>query len=134
MAGSNKNSPSYKDVVSFKWSDEILDEGFVPFPKRLLRCAGQVFVGDLRLSELRVVLAIVDYARPQVSRPPSLLHLAQLAGLTEIKFKKCLKTLRARKLIDWTGTEDRMTFDYDGLRDAIVSITGKIDGGETMQD
>ena len=121
---------AYKDAVAHKWGEKLLSEGFVPFPKRLLRCAPQVFKGELRMSELCAVLAIVDYQRPQVTRKPSLDHLASVAGLTETKFRSCLRSLKKRKLLDWSGTEAAMDFNYEGLKKLAIEKTSKLEDEE----
>jgi len=128
MSDVDKNPFGYSAAVSFKWqSKKILDSGFVPFPKRLMRCASRVFRGPLRLSELVAVLAIVDFRRPQLARKPSLDHLARLAGLTDGRFRSCLRSLKERKLVEWSGTEEAMDFDLSGLIVAVNKLTDRID-------
>jgi hypothetical protein len=137
MSGSGKNPFSYKDTVAYKWGEALLDEGFVPFPKRLLKCATQVFKGDLRMSELAALLAIVDYQRPQVTRKPSLNHLASAAGLSDSRFRRCLQTLESRGLLEWSGTENGMEFNYEGLRRRVMKLTAKMEDSprnETKDD
>jgi hypothetical protein len=124
MAKRENNPISYSDIVSFKWGKPLLDVGFVPLPKRLMRCLTEVFKGKLRMSELSAVLAIVDFQRPQVSRLPSLLHLANMAGLSESRFRRCLHSLASRGLVTWSGTEEAMEFDYTGLTKKIMKLTG----------
>lgn len=122
---SERGSSGYKEVVIHKWGERLLDQGFVPFPKRLVRCAPRVFKGDLRLSELCALLAIVDYQRPQLVRKPSLSHLASVAGISEERFRACLKNLKRRKLLEWSGTEEEMEFDYGGLKRLVLGLTDK---------
>jgi hypothetical protein len=126
MSG-GKGPFSYKETVSFKWSEPLLSDGFVPFPKRLMRCAPKVFTGKLRMSELSVMLAIVDYQRPLVSRKPSLPYLARAAGVTERRFRRCLRALNSRGLLDWSGSENAMDFNYDGLKRRIMRLTAKME-------
>jgi len=124
----DKSPFGYTAAVSFKWqSEKILDNGFVPFPKRLMRCASRIFKGPLRMSELVAVLAIVDFRRPQLNRKPSLDHLARLAGLTDDRFRACLRSLKDRKLVVWSGTEEAMDFDLSGLILSVNKLTDRID-------
>jgi hypothetical protein len=127
MAARESNSFSYSEIVSFKWGKSLLDQGFVPLPKRLMRCLPQIFTGNTRMSDLSAVLAIVDYQRPQVTRLPSLLHLANMAGLSESRFRRCLHSLAKRDLVTWSGTEEAMAFDYSGLTKKITKLTGKLE-------
>jgi hypothetical protein len=69
-----------------KRSYSVLDEGFVPFPKKRVRCLNRIFTGVNCAKELTVVLAIADVKRTNLSRPPSSAHLAFLAGLEEADF------------------------------------------------
>lgn len=86
-------------LLKHKWSEKLLNEGYVPFPKRLLRCAGKIFAGSSRLGELRVVLALADYARPDFKRSPTLAYLAYATGMTKKRVERCLASLRKRKLL-----------------------------------
>lgn len=115
------------EIVAFKWGSELLDQGYVPLPKRLVQCLPLVFKGSLRMSELSAVLAIVDYQRPQVSRLPSLPHLANMAGLSEPKFRKCLRSLADRDLVSWSGSEEAMEFDYSHLQRRVLKLTAKME-------
>ena len=126
MADRDKKSFSYSDAVSSKWGRALLDEGFVPFPKRLLRCAPRLFRGELRMSELCCVLAIADFQRPQLLRKPSLSHLANVAGLTERRFRRCIQSLASRGLLEWRGTEEAIDFDYTPLLKRVMKLTRQI--------
>jgi len=75
------------------------------------------------MSELCAMLAIVDYARPQVSRLPSLTHLARIAGLSENKFRSCIQSLGKKNLLKWKGSENAMDFDYTGLKRCIIDLS-----------
>jgi hypothetical protein len=107
-------------VVEHKWSRPVLDEGYIPFPKRLLRCLSAV-VPDIR--DLEVVLAIVDYSRPNLTRPPSYAYLAFNAGITAEEFKDRVRLLEERGLVSASGQDEAVTIRIDGLLDQILRRT-----------
>lgn len=110
-------------AVVAKWSETTLKEGFVPFPKRLLRCLPTVFTGPKVAEDLAVILAIVDYKRPNLSRLPSLEYLAFIAGMQPKNFQERLVDLEKRKLITVAGDEDEMRIDLMGVLSAIEKNT-----------
>ncbi len=112
-------------TVLEKWSEPVLAEGFVPFPKRLLRTMSQFFAGSQAIEELAVVLAIVDFKRPNVTRLPSLSYLAFLAGLDESEFKQALTRLNEKGLIRVQGTQEGLDVGLGGLLDEILSRSAK---------
>lgn len=59
---------SLTPVLIEKWSEPVLREGFVPFPKRMLRCLGSLFGHTPEIERLAVVMAVVDYRRPSPTR------------------------------------------------------------------
>ncbi len=83
-----------------KWSNPILREGFVPFPKRLLRCIHKIFNYAEGMIDLAIVLALVDFKRPNASRRPSLEYLAFLAGLPIEEFERGLVRLQERGYVN----------------------------------
>ena len=107
-------------VVAYKWCDGVLDEGYIPFPKRLLRCLTPL-MSDMR--DLQVVLAVVDYARPNLSRPPSYDYLAFNAGMTAQDFKDRVAQMQAKGWVSATGTDDAVSIRIDGLLKAIEMAT-----------
>ncbi len=115
--------------VLYKWSELVLDEGFVPFPKRLVRCLGEIFRGDEGIQDLQVVLAIVDYRRPNLTRQPSLDYLAFLADMTPAAFRQRLDSLRARGLLTVDGEEDELNIEISGLLGEIEKLTAQKRGG-----
>jgi len=119
--------PEIPGNLKAKWPGQTLDEGFTPFPKRLIRCLGQLFVGESAVNELRIILAIVDYARPNVSRPPSLEYLAFTAGLSPEEFKAGLKVMQERQWIKVTGTEEAVSVQIDGLTKEIEKLTAEVE-------
>jgi hypothetical protein len=110
-------------VVVFKWSEEVLNEGFIPFPKRLLRCLPRLFAQQGSVGDLQVILAIVDYARPNLSRPPSYDYLAFNAGMTVPIFKDHVREMERRGWLETSGPDDAVTITIDGLLDTIVRLT-----------
>jgi len=93
------NTRRLPTAVVAKWSEPVLEEGFIPFPKKLLRCLPAVFTGPNVAEDLAVVLAVVDYKRPNLSRLPSLGYLAFLAGMEPEEFQTRLVDLEKRELI-----------------------------------
>jgi len=110
-------------VVAAKWSEGVLDEGFVPFPKRLLRCLGKVFDGPRAVDDIRVVMAIVDYRRPNLSRPPSYEFLAFTAGMTIESFKERVKAMENRGLLHAMGPDEVVNIEINGLIGRVLDLT-----------
>ena len=106
-----------------KWDSQVLAEGFVPFPKRLLRCLSRTFNGQRALDELAVVLAIVDYKRPDVSRPPSPEFLAFLLDIPVDRFRNILASLRDKGLISFREDETGLEIETSGLTKKILELT-----------
>lgn len=125
---------SLPPVVKAKWSPEILQEGFIPFPKRLLRCLPDVFKGEDPLAQLAVLLSVIDYRRPNLIREhPSLSYLLFVSGLPEARFRAALKQLRRRKLVDVDGDDDAVEVGTDGLEKAILRAAPHDDDEEGPQ-
>jgi hypothetical protein len=114
---------SISPILAAKWGEDVLDEGYVAFPKRLLRCLTSVFDGKTRLSELQVALAIADYLRPDVTRGPSVEYLAHLAGVQPLKVKRVLRVLKKKGLVDYDGPDDRLQISNEGLQRQILKLT-----------
>lgn len=111
-------------LVQYKWSSKVTEEGFVPFPKRLLRCLSQIFGAGATIEHLQVVLAVVDYNRPNLLHPPSLGYLAFTAGLEEGVFRQRLKELESAGLVevqDYGG--DVLMVTIKGLLGQVVNLT-----------
>lgn len=106
-------------ALTFKWTKELLDEGYVAFPKRLIRAAPQIFTGEHAVEQLAVALTLVDYLRPDNSRPPSTGFLAFAAGMTAERFESRLRELVARGLVTWLGSREQVRFELHGLIRAI---------------
>ena len=106
-----------------KWSLGVLSEGFVPFPKKLVRSLHRIFPGVDSMKELSVLLAVVDYKRPNLSRPPSLAYLAFLAGLTEDEFTVALDRLVSKGHVQLAGDDNAMEITLNGILTAIERET-----------
>jgi hypothetical protein len=113
--------------VRHKWGDDVLDEGFVPYPKRLLRTARLVFRGKLRLTQLSAFLAIIDFKRENQSRYPSLDYLAHLAGISRSRFRLCLKKFEKRGWVKVKGNEAAINVDCGPLIEKICEVSDNED-------
>ena len=111
------------DVVKWKWDRTVLDEGFVPLPKRLLRSARKIFKGPSRMGQMVTMLTIVDYERPGKTKLPSLDFLAFIAGMKKTSFKKYLDELEELELIKVVEQGDRLKITYEGLLKEIANLT-----------
>ena len=67
------------------------------------------------MKELAVLLAVVDFKRPNLTRPPSLAFLAFLAGLTETEFQDALDRLQQKGLVSVWGDRDGLDVSLSGL-------------------
>ncbi|WP_145944352.1 hypothetical protein [Fuerstiella marisgermanici] len=114
------DSSKVSAVLQHKWSKDIMDEGYIPFPKRLLRVLPQFF-GDVSL--LQVVLAVVDYSRPDLTHPASYEHLAFMAGMPVEEFRKGVTRLKQIGWVKTMGPEDAVWFDLDRLKELITDAT-----------
>jgi hypothetical protein len=112
--------PRVPAVVAAKWSADVLDDGFVPFPKRLLRSMARIFRGEHGVQNLAVVLAIADYRRDVQVRDPSIGYLAFTAGLTADDFKERLADLQQQQLLDVSGSDEALRVEIRGLLKAIL--------------
>lgn len=71
------------------------------------------------MQELSVLLAIVDYKRPNLTRLPSLAYLAFLAGLDGDQFKAALDRLASKGYVRFTGDFEAMEISLIGILEAI---------------
>ncbi len=106
-----------------KWSPGVLVEGFVPFPKKLVRCMHRLFGDTDSVKELAVILAIVDFKRPNLTRPPSLAYLAFLAGLEVDEFAVVLRRLESKGYVQVSGNPEAMEISLKGFLDAVERET-----------
>jgi len=114
-----------KPVLTVKWSGPVLDEGYVAFPKRLMRSAPKIFRGEHALEQLAVALALVDYIRPDSNRPPSIGYLAFNAGLDAERFQERLRELSDAGLVSWVGNREGLKYSLEGLQQAILEHSGE---------
>lgn len=106
-------------VLRAKWDDEVLNEGFVPFPKRLLRAIPHLFPENHDVAELAALLAVVDYRRPNLRNLPSTRYLAFVAGLGPKQFKRILTNLEAKNWIETEGSDEEIDVTLSGFFEAI---------------
>ena len=109
------------DTAAHKWSLEVLEEGFVPFPKKLIRCLAEMFGGPDGIDQLRVLLAVIDYRRPDLVRPPSLEYLSFNAGMmtaTRDNDRKSFVTARVG-CRDWKSVQRRSSSPVRGRRERV---------------
>jgi hypothetical protein len=120
-----KISAAMKPVLTVKWSEPVLDEGYIAFPKRLLRAARKIFRGEHATEQLVVALALADYIRPDNSRPPSVGFLAFTAGLDVERFQERLRELADAGLVSWVGNREGLKYSLEGLQQAILDNSGE---------
>lgn len=107
-----------------KWSAAILEEGFVPFPKKLLRCMHRIFDGSKgSMQELAVLLAIVDFRRPNQTRLPSLEYLAFVAGLKVAEFEAALDRLEGKGFVKVRGDKEALDVSVKRFVAEVESLT-----------
>lgn len=114
------------DAIAHKWSRPVLEEGFVPFPKKLIRCMGDMFTGPRGMDHLRVLLTVIDYRRPDLVRPPSLEYLAFNSGISEEEFEERLQELEQRKWISRSGPPEAINVEVTGFLREIGRRAGKV--------
>ena len=103
------------EAYAAKWSSIVLDEGFLPFPRKLMRCLSVLFTGSDAVEELQVVLAISDAKRSSSNkhyRPPTLGFLAYNAGMNENEFMKHVNKMQERKILVVRDADEKH-FDVD---------------------
>jgi|SRR5579862_7452168 len=120
------------EIVIAKWKEDILTEGFVPLPKKLLRVMPEVFGKD-GIIDLAVVLAVVDFKRPRQSMMPSLDYLAFIAGLSRSVFWERLRALEARGFITIGGDQDNLKVEIDGLLAKVEELAAGQDSDEDRE-
>ena len=93
------------------------------FPKRLLRCLPRLFEQQGSVGDLQVILAIVDYMRPNLTRAPSYDFLAFTAGMTVPVFKDHVREMEKKEWVTATGPDEAVTIDISGLLSQIERLT-----------
>lgn len=113
-------------TVAAKWREDLLDEGYTPVPKRLIRCLGRLLAGfENPMESLAVILAIVDYKRAAPVRAPSAGLLAFTAGMTEEVFLVRLTELEARGYVHPGRSSEALDLDLRGLYDSIKEFSNE---------
>jgi len=109
-----------------KWgSEDILSEGYIPFPKKLLRTLSEVFYSD-DIKCLAALLAIVDFNREGQYRNPTRDYLAFIAGLSDEEFAAAIGDLMQGGLLvegDIPEPEDYVNYDFSPLVKKICGLT-----------
>lgn len=111
------------DTVLAKWPAEVLDEGFCPYPKRLIRAAAGILKGPNAMDLLAVVLSVIDYKRPGADRPPSVGYLAFTAGLDPEVFRSRLDELASMNLAEVRGSDEALEITLFGLSRAMLKAS-----------
>ncbi len=103
--------------VRVKWPDEILEEGFVPFPKKLLRSLHALFDGAVEVDELAAILSIIDYRRPHPFRAPTVDFLAFTAGIPTQRFNAILSKLKKKGWVklDYEPLDETVEISTEGF-------------------
>ena len=107
-----------------KWSGPVLTEGFVPVPKKLVRCLTRLFAEAGAIQELAVLLAIVDFKRPKLRRLPSPEFLAFLAGLEDSEFVSALRRLEDKGYVQVVAEPEGLDVSIKGLLQRIEAEAG----------
>jgi hypothetical protein len=120
--------------IRAKWPAELLGEGFVPLPKKLLRALGGLFEDSREIDELVVLLAAVDYKRDNFERFPTVEYLAFVAGIPEKRFREALSRLKKKHWveIDVEPEDDTMDIAVAGLNRAVLALLREEDPIDTI--
>lgn len=89
-----------------KWPVRMLEEGYLPFPKRLMRSFHQIFIGELGMDHFATVLSAADFKRRNLSRLPNVEFLAFTAGLEPERLEQCLNELDQTGVVSVRFEED----------------------------
>lgn len=109
--------------VIVKWSRDVLDEGFLAVPKRLIRCLPRLFTGNSAIRMLQAVLAVADTKHARAARQPSLDYLAFIAGVSPDEFRQALSELEAANLIKVSGDDTDLNVSLQPLLDSVMRET-----------
>jgi hypothetical protein len=112
--------PHVPEAIAAKWGPEVPDEGYTPLPKRLLRCLSAIFTD---VTDLQVMLAVVDFNRPNLNREPSYDFLAFTAGIDIATFKKHIEAMQKNGLLSAAGPDEAIRINYGKLIERIVATT-----------
>lgn len=114
------------EVVA-KWPMTVVDEGYTPFPKKLMRTLHQVLpLGEVG-EELSALLAVVDFRRTKLLRLPSAAYLAFIAGLEEDAFVNALQRLKNRGYVEFSGNREGVDVNLDGFYSTVTRVAAHQD-------
>jgi hypothetical protein len=105
-----------------KWPVGLLAEGFVPFPKTALRGVAKILEGPDAMAELVLLLAIIDFKRPSMSRDPSIEYLAFTTDVSVEEANCILTRLVEKGLVTATQGDRGLNIDAGGFFTKIASI------------
>jgi hypothetical protein len=113
------------DLVA-KWSEGVLAEGFVPFPKKLLRTLTSILGSTPEMEDLTVLLTFVDFKRTNQTRHPSIDYLSFISGLPEPIVEAALKRMESKGFLKFSIDEmDGYEIDHSQLVSQIESTASK---------
>jgi hypothetical protein len=115
--------------VRAKWAGELLREGFVPFPKMLLRILYRIFADSEEVDQLAAILAVVDYRRPNLLRSPSVDFLAFTAGIPIKRFNEVLSDLKKKRWIkiDFEPVDHTVDISTEGFEATVLKAVREED-------
>jgi hypothetical protein len=118
------NPETFPATVRAKWPDSLLIEGFVPFPKKLLRVMPRLLTAQHGVEDLALILSLVDYKRRNLSRNPTVAYIGYVAGLAEDTARAGLERLKKRKWIqvDAPDSEGGIKFRLEGFTKVVESL------------
>lgn len=105
-----------------KWPVGLLAEGFVPFPKTALRGIAKILEGPNAMEELVLLLAIIDFKRPSMTRDPSIEYLAFTIGVSVEEASRILTRLVEKGLVTVSQGDRGLSIGVEGLFTKIASI------------
>ncbi len=112
-------------VIREKWREnvEILDEGVIPLPKRVMRILHRVLPATNRLECFQMLMAVIDFRRPAGRSLPSKDFLSFVSGLSLVELEEALDLLEKAHLINVTVVDGRLSVSIDGLVKKVMECT-----------
>ena len=109
------------EQVRAKWPVSLLEEGYVALAKKFMRTLVPVLKdSENPLHDLAAILAVIDYMRPAISRPPSPEFLAFTAGIERDELIAALDRLVTRGLVEYQIDDSgRLEVDLEGFYAAV---------------
>lgn len=114
---------SIPSSLTVKWPIQLLEEGYVPFPKTLVRCLHLLFMGPTAATDIAVVLVITDTFYLKRTRLPTPIFLSFLAGLSVEATMASLERLKALGYARVKASEEGLDIDLRGLWTRIEEAT-----------